>query len=117
MKARQYKKLCKKAMELLVAMGADRNNFSEDCKDVVHRGKTLWPVVFGLNTGPDFDGEYDWHPAWTLLHENVINETADWDSYRGRAGDPDPYDKSICGTIRIFNWCRNKIKQLEVKPS
>lgn len=114
MKTRQYKKLCKKAMQILVTLGYGVSQFSVEESLHSHRGVQHWPKVWGLNTGPDHYGEYDWFDAWFHLCNWVAAETADWESYHGHDDDPSPYEKSIRGTRNILDYCK---KLTGVKPS
>ncbi|WP_422452240.1 hypothetical protein [Endozoicomonas sp. ALC066] len=105
MKPRQYKKLCKKAMEILVAGGSKAEHFSQEEDSLVHEGRTHWFMCWGLNTGPDYYGECDWYDAWFLLCQQVIDSTADFESCTG-SDDDNPYHTSIRGTINTLRHGR-----------
>lgn len=112
MKARQYKKLCKKAMIILVKAGWKHGNFSVDESGCSHRGRRSYTSVYGWNTFSDYNGECDWFDAWYMLYSRVADLTADWENYHGE-DDKNPYEKSVRGTRNILNWCGNK-EHLEV---
>jgi hypothetical protein len=105
MKTRQYKKLCKKAMEILVTGGMNQEDFyqGEDC--LTYKGKTHWLKCWGLETGPDYFGECDWFDAWYILTERVAINTADFESCTGSDED-DPWRTSVTGTINILRHGR-----------
>lgn len=105
MKPRQYKKLCKKAMQLLVAQGMSQDSFSIESESVKHNDRNQWFVCWGLNTGPDYFGECDWYDAWFILSDQVAVATADFDSCTG-ADDDNPFLTSIRDTISILKYGR-----------
>lgn len=105
MKPRQYKKLCKKAKDILVGGGLDEDWFSVEDEYREVDGKTQWFRCWGLNTGPDYWGECDWFDAWFILSDRVAIDTADWESCTGDDSDR-PYKTSITDTIGILRHGR-----------
>ncbi|WP_444914669.1 hypothetical protein [Microbulbifer sp. TRSA007] len=102
MKARQYKKLCKKARALLIALGEPIDAFSQEYE---HMGRLECAYVWGINTGPDYSGEYDWWDAWYILSNQVADKTATWEEH-----EENPYRTSITGTIGILRYARQMVE-------
>lgn len=71
MNPRQYKKLCKKAKEILISGGMSEKHFSKDWENC--HGKYI--LCWGVDYGPDYFGECDWNPAWHVLSTDVTDDT------------------------------------------
>ncbi|MCO1336205.1 hypothetical protein MO867_17890 [Microbulbifer sp. OS29] len=101
MKARQYKKLCKKARTLLIALGESAFKFYEEYDYVMDCGHLKSAYVWGVYEAPDYFGESEWYSAWNLLDQRVADETANWGPE-----EQNPYRTSIKGTIRVLSYAR-----------
>ncbi|WP_444886016.1 hypothetical protein [Microbulbifer sp. PSTR4-B] len=109
MKARQYKKLCKQARALLIALGEPASDFSKEDDSITVKGRHVWVYVWGINTGPDYFGECDWYDAWHVLSQRIADETATWGPY-----EQFPYRSSIKKTIAVLRYAQ---QQVEIKKN
>ncbi|WP_445362068.1 hypothetical protein ACJJIQ_00110 (plasmid) [Microbulbifer sp. ANSA003] len=93
MKRRQFKKLCKKARVLLIALGEPAGDFS---KRNTFIGRHGFAYAWGINNGPE------WYDAWFVLSQLIADETATWSEY-----ETNPYPTSI----GIFRYAQKLVEE------